>query len=482
MDRAVLADLERREVEPVRRDLPAQLRDLAPGDALQAIVDERGLELGQLRVEVRGSVVVAGARSRVVGQRHAGPAQALGDEPEPLAIGLVREAAAELSVGLGKGLGVAGQAVREGSGDARRRRGRRDRLHQAHRHRLVPVEDVVRLDAQRPFGHLGRHGRVPVAVTADPRSEAQERRHAGRSSARPRTAGARGVQRGVGGAIQPWHEREQRRIEHGHRRAHLVERLGGHGAQVGGAPHERDLLAQPAADLAVLRRREARVVQPLEECRATAQRDERGPPAGLRRVRGQDRGDAQPAEDVVERRVVAPGPAQPRDRLGDRVVQDPVARRTLPAPKRPDAAAGLGEVHELEVQREGRDDRLHGTHVQPVELGLDASPELRVVAAPEVDGRTPESLDEVEDLLAGLLRDDLAEERAEEPDLERQGVARAGRSDARRLRASRARSRFPPARCRHDAASEGRSAGRVRNLARTRPQPFSAATVLTLVS
>ena len=62
---------------------------------------------------------------------------------------------------------------------------------------------------------------------------------------------------------------------------------------------------------------------------------------------------------------------------------------------------------------------------------------VRVVAAPEVDGRTSESLDQVEDLLAGLLRDDLAEERAEEPDLERQGVARAGRSDARRLRASR---------------------------------------------
>ncbi len=304
---------------------------------------------------------------------------------------------------------------------------------------------MVRLDAQRPLGHLGRHGRVPVAVAADPRSEAQERRDAGRSSARPRTLGARDVQRRVRRAIQPWHEREQRRIEHGHRRAHLVERLGGHGAQVGGAPHEGDLLAQAAADLAVLGRGEARVVQPLEERRATAQRDERGPPAGLRRVRGQDRRDAQPAEDVVECRVVAPGPAQPRDRLGDRVVQDPVARRALPAPKRPDAAAGLGEVHELEVQGEGRDDRLDGTDVQPVELGLDASPELRVVAVPQVDGGAPESLDEFEDLVAGLLRDDLAEERAEEPDLERQGVARAGRSDARRLRASRARARFPPA-------------------------------------
>ena len=270
-------------------ELPAQLRDLAPGDPLQAVLDERGLELGQLRVEVRGVVVVAGARTRVVGQRHPRPAQPLGDEPEPLAVRLVREAAAELAVGLGQGLGVARQAVGQRSGDARRRRGRGHGLHQPHRHRLVAVEDVVGLDPQRPLGHLGRHGRVAVAVAADPRPEAQERRDARRSGARPRPRAPGRVERRVGRAVQPWHEREQRRIEHGHRRAHLVERLGGHGAQVGGPPQERDLLAQPAADLAVLRRGEPRVVQPLEEHRAAAQRDERGPAAGLRRVRGQDR-------------------------------------------------------------------------------------------------------------------------------------------------------------------------------------------------
>ena len=54
MDRAVLADLERGEVEPEGRELPAQLGDLAPGDARQPVVDERGLDLGQLRVEGRG--------------------------------------------------------------------------------------------------------------------------------------------------------------------------------------------------------------------------------------------------------------------------------------------------------------------------------------------------------------------------------------------------------------------------------------------
>ena len=53
VDRAVLADLERREVEPERRELPAQVLDLAPGDAGQAVGDERVLDLGQLDVQLR---------------------------------------------------------------------------------------------------------------------------------------------------------------------------------------------------------------------------------------------------------------------------------------------------------------------------------------------------------------------------------------------------------------------------------------------
>ena len=68
MDGAVLADLERGEVEPERRDLPAQLGDLAPGDAVQAVGDERVLELGELGVELGGVGVVAGQRRRLVGQ------------------------------------------------------------------------------------------------------------------------------------------------------------------------------------------------------------------------------------------------------------------------------------------------------------------------------------------------------------------------------------------------------------------------------
>ena len=54
---AVLADLERGEVEAERLDLPAEVLQLAPGDALDAGVDERRLELRELGEEVLGRVI-----------------------------------------------------------------------------------------------------------------------------------------------------------------------------------------------------------------------------------------------------------------------------------------------------------------------------------------------------------------------------------------------------------------------------------------
>ena len=117
MDRRVLADLERGEVEPERPDLPAKLGDLAVRDARQAVGDERVRDLGELGVElgrrvpyrpVRGAASPASAAAR--------PTQSLGDEPEPLPIRLVREAAAELPVGLGEVLGVAGEPGRRVAG------------------------------------------------------------------------------------------------------------------------------------------------------------------------------------------------------------------------------------------------------------------------------------------------------------------------------------------------------------------------------
>ncbi len=114
VDRGVLADLERGEVEPERADLPAQIGDLAPGDPLEAVGDERLGDLDQLGVEVAGRLVAPGQGRRLPDERGARPAQPLGDEPEALAVRLVGEAPAELAVGLGQVLGVAREARGEG--------------------------------------------------------------------------------------------------------------------------------------------------------------------------------------------------------------------------------------------------------------------------------------------------------------------------------------------------------------------------------
>ena len=68
MDRAVLPQLEGSQVEPERRDLPAEVLHLTPGDALEAVLDERVLGFGQLLVELRRRAVAAGQRRLVAGE------------------------------------------------------------------------------------------------------------------------------------------------------------------------------------------------------------------------------------------------------------------------------------------------------------------------------------------------------------------------------------------------------------------------------
>ena len=109
MHARVLADLEGCQVEPECPELPAKLRDLAPGDALQAVLDERLLDLDELGVEVGRTAVPAAQWCGLAGQGGARAAQPLGDEPEPLAIWLVGEPPPKLPVRLGQVLGVAGQ-------------------------------------------------------------------------------------------------------------------------------------------------------------------------------------------------------------------------------------------------------------------------------------------------------------------------------------------------------------------------------------
>ena len=54
MDRAVLPDLERSEMEPERLELPAEVLDVAPRDPAESVGDEGFLDLAELRVELDG--------------------------------------------------------------------------------------------------------------------------------------------------------------------------------------------------------------------------------------------------------------------------------------------------------------------------------------------------------------------------------------------------------------------------------------------
>ena len=200
MDRGVLADLERGEMEPERPELPAQFRDIAPGGPAETVGDEGVADLDQLRVQVGWGGEAPGQWRRLADQVRARPPQPLGDEPEALAVRLVGEAAAELAIGLREVLGVACQARRDRSRHTVGRGRGGDRLHQPGRDRLVPAQHVVGLDPQRALGDLGGHARVAVTVPADP---AADRRNAptrgGRVPVRPVSEAGPGA-RPVGGS------------------------------------------------------------------------------------------------------------------------------------------------------------------------------------------------------------------------------------------------------------------------------------------
>ena len=138
---------------------------------------------------------------------------------------------------------------------------------------------------------------------------------------------------------------------------------------------------------------------------------------------------------------------QPADGVGKRAVQHPAARDTCAPGQGADPLPLLGEVHQLEVERERSDDGLGPVEVQRGELVGELLALERIVRPAERDHPLANALDELEQLGAGLLRDDLAKQRPEQADLGGEGVAGAGRSDARRLGANcRGGSRAPAGR------------------------------------
>ena len=89
--------------------------------------------------------------------------------------------------------------------------------------------------------------------------------------------------------------------------------------------------------------------------------------------------------------------------LGHRVVEDAVAGRALATAEGADPAARLGQVDELEVEREALDDGLGRPEVEAREVLVEAASLLGIVVLAQGDRASPDALDELEQVRAGLL-------------------------------------------------------------------------------
>src|SRR4029079_7732999 len=89
------------------------------------------------------------------------------------------------------------------------------------------------------------------------------------------------IERGIDRPEDPRHRPEQRFVEERQRGPDLVERAGGDGPEIGRPPEQRDLLAQPAAGVAVLARRGERILEAGQLALDAAEREQQRPAAGL---------------------------------------------------------------------------------------------------------------------------------------------------------------------------------------------------------
>ena len=288
-------------------------------------------------------------------------------------------------------------------------------------------------------------GRPRAGVTGVGRDE--RRLDAGVQAVRPvravrplasgRVGPAELVERRVDPAVQPRYDPEQRLVEEREGRAHLVERRRRDASQVGRAPQDRDLLPEAPPQVEILFARRPGVVQLLEQPLHAPQREQERAPPRLGRVGGEDGQDREAVDQCVDLRPVV-GLSEDADRLDDRFVEG-TACRACPTAERADPLPFLGQVHQLEVQAERTRDGGRLIEIERRELGGQvvtfgvALLRAEHGSATQTDRPPADPFDQLEQLGTHLLGDDLAEQRAEQPDLASERIARGGDARAARL-------------------------------------------------
>ena len=335
----VLADVELREVEAEHLDLPDRVVELGGGHEVAVDLAERLLSHPQL-VEQLVRRAVAGVVSL------ARRAHARGEQREVAPVGLLRVAREGPRRLLRKALGQPRQRVRQ------LLRAPHEPLAQRHalREQLDPALEQVQAGGahhlERLRGDRRGDARVAVAVAAHPRAERQQRRHA------DLLAGVGLLDRRLELAVELGHDPVQRRGEVDEPGVDLVERGGGGGAHLVGAPQLLDRAGDRAPGgrlVAGHGRALVEVAQAGEDARELL--DRRAPPR-LGRVRGHD----EPQLGALERRAQLVRGRAALGEVADRVAQRAGARRVaepaLAPAQAPDALVVLREVEELEPTRE----------------------------------------------------------------------------------------------------------------------------------
>ncbi len=329
VDTAVLPDLEAQGVEAEGLDLPAELLQVTVRDPPQALRNEGIPELIEHR-DVGVWRRESACERRPGDQVAPGAPKTLLDERQSLSVWLLGESAPDIGGGIGQIPFVASQLGPERRPEPAGRCRGGDGLRQPLDDRLVPSQDVVRLDAQGLTGDVRGDVGVAVPVATDPGPPLHERAHArwpGPGHARVGRRGERAgipVQRAIEGSIQTWRDHEQRFVEERHGAAHLVEGRRRKHPQRRGMPQEADGLAQPPPDLGILGRRQSRIVERVEQPVAAPKCDEQRPATRFGGMGGEHQTDRQLLQrcaSAAERHALT---SEHLDRFRHRPVEQPV--------------------------------------------------------------------------------------------------------------------------------------------------------------
>ncbi len=322
---------------------------------------------------------------------------------------------------LGEERFVRGQARAQRLRDPERLGAAQKPAHAVHR-RLIEAQGGALVLAQGGFGDPRRDVGVAVAIAADPAREAEEHRHLeGLARVLP-----------LQGLAQPpsqhGHEIEERGLEVVEAVDDLVHHLEALVTRLFRLPERHHLLAHELDHGLLLVGGGRGEVEPAQGLGDAAELGEHGPALGLGGMSGEDGHDEEPAHQGLDLRGRHAFLAEQADRRGDGLAHGLAAGLGLVGapPQDADALFFLGQVDELEVGRE----RLHHPSRLGEGQGLDALEQAQArggVACAMRLGQGPNLLDAVEEGLAFLLDQGLAQKVAEAMNLLREGVCHGRR-------------------------------------------------------